>query len=161
MIKIDKELLNATSQKAKASQRKRMNYNFHKKNSDRFQRFLNALEPGTYIRPHKHENPDKTEVFICLRGKILVVEFDDCGEIIDSIILNSESGNYGVEIPPKVWHTIIGLEQSTVAYEIKDGEYNPDDDKNFAPWAPEENSPKADKYIDDILVKLKISDLKK
>lgn len=157
MIKIDNELLNATSQKAKAAQRKRMNFNFHKENSDRFQRFLNALEPGTYIRPHKHENPDKTEVFICLRGRILVVEFNDKGEITDNIILDNKSGNCGVEIPPKVWHTIIGLETSTVAYEIKDGEYNPDDDKNFASWAPDENSPQADKYIDDILEKLEIS----
>jgi len=60
------ELLNEVIQKAKNSPRGRMNYNFHDDLVDPINRMLNAFEPGTYIQPHKHENPDKREVFILL-----------------------------------------------------------------------------------------------
>ena len=59
MIIIDSKTLEDLSQKAKESKRKRINLNFHIGDSDLLQRFLNAMEPSTYVRPHKHENPDK------------------------------------------------------------------------------------------------------
>ena len=118
---------------------------------------LNAMEPDTYFQPHKHENPDKAEVFFVLRGKILIVEFDEKGNIIDYIVLDSKEGNYGVEIPPRTYHTIISLEEGTVAYEVKDGPYNPIDDKNFASWAPKEGDNNAWDYNKKLLHKLKIN----
>jgi cupin fold WbuC family metalloprotein len=154
MIKIDNTFIETISQKAKSSPRLRMNYNYHPQLNDLLQRMLNAMEPGTYIQPHKHEDPDKTEVFFCLRGSILVVEFDDKGEIIDHIALNTNTGNYACEIPPRTWHTVISLEAGSVAYEIKNGPYNPIDDKNFAGWAPKEGNPASIDYLNSILVKL-------
>ena len=47
-------------------------------------------------------------------------------------------GNYGVEIPVGTWHSLIALEEDTLVYEVKDGPYSPEDDKNFAVWAPKE-----------------------
>lgn len=96
MIKIDINFINETSAKAKTSARKRMNYNFHKEDSATLQRMLNAIEPDSYIRPHKHENPDKVEAFFCLKGKMAVVEFDDSGEIVDHIILDASQEILGV-----------------------------------------------------------------
>ena len=154
MIKIDEKFINITSAKAKKSERRRMNYNFHKEASSTLQRMLNAMEPDTYLRPHKHENPDKVEAFFVLRGRILVVEFDDNGNITDHIILDSKKGNYGAEIPPRTWHVIISLEKNTVAYEVKDGPYNPDDDKIFAPWAPAEGDADALEYNKKIILNL-------
>lgn len=156
MIKIDERFISKISDKAKTSERRRMNYNFHKKDSETLQRMLNALEIDTYIQPHKHENPDKVEVFFVLRGRILVVEFDDNGNITDYIVLNSNKGNYGAEIPAKTWHTIIALEPGTVAYEVKDGPYNPKNDKTFAKWAPDKDTQNSKKYIQKILKKLKV-----
>ena len=156
MIKINEEFIEITSAKAKASKRRRMNYNFHKSPSDTLQRMLNAIEPDTYIQPHKHENPDKVEAFFVLRGKILVVEFDDEGNISDHIILDPLKGNFGAEIAPRKWHTIISLEKNSVAYEVKDGPYDANIDKNFAAWAPMEGDPEALNYIQDILEKLNI-----
>jgi len=86
MIKINEEFIEITSAKAKTSKRRRMNYNFHKEDSATLQRMLNAMEPDTYIQPHKHEDPDKVEAFFALRGRILVVEFDDEGNISDHIL---------------------------------------------------------------------------
>ncbi len=156
MIKIDVALTNAISNKAQQSNRKRLNYNFHKGNADRLQRFINAIEPYSYIQPHKHENPDKREVFFILKGKMLVVEFDDDGNILDHIILDAKQGNFAVEIPEKTWHTILSLEKSSAAYEFKDGPYAVADDKNFAGWAPKEGDPLCKAYIDNLLEKLQL-----
>lgn len=138
MIKINTDFIERISEKAKTSARRRMNFNFHPFPDDTLQRLLNAMEPDTYIQPHKHENPDKVEVFFCLRGRLLVVEFNDDGTIADYIVLDSQSGNYGCEIPARTYHSIISLESGSVAYEVKHGPYNPIDDKNFAAWAPKE-----------------------
>lgn len=140
MIKINDEFISITSDKAKKSPRKRQNFNFHKEDAATLQRMLNALELDTYIQPHKHESPDKVEAFFVLRGRILVVEFDDDGNVCEHIILDSKKGNFGAEIAPRTWHTIICLEAGSVAYEVKDGPYNAAIDKNFASWAPAESN---------------------
>jgi cupin fold WbuC family metalloprotein len=151
MIKIDTLLLDNTSAKAKVSPRRRMNYNFHKEYSDTLQRMLNAIEPFSYIQPHRHAHPDKREVFFALRGRIVVIEFDNLGNITDHTLLDPLSGNYGAEIPERTFHTIIALDHDTVAYEVKDGPYAPIDDKDFAPWAPKEGMPDAENYLAGIL----------
>lgn len=156
MIKIDHSFISKTSDKAAKSERRRMNYNFHQQDSDTLQRMLNAMEPDTYIQPHKHENPDKVEAFFVLRGRILLVEFDDKGNITDHIILDPKKGNYGGEIPPRTWHTLVSLEKGSVAYEVKDGPYDPNVDKNFASWAPAEGDADCQKYNKAILTKLGI-----
>jgi len=157
MIRIDEEFIGLTSAKAKNSSRKRMNYNFHATADDTMHRMLNAMEPETYIQPHKHENPDKVEAFFCLRGRLLVVEFDDYGNITDHIVLSNKSGNYGCEIAARSWHSIISLEAGSVAYEVKDGPWNPADDKHFAPWAPKEGDTGCEAFNAGILSSLKIA----
>jgi cupin fold WbuC family metalloprotein len=157
MIKIDHNLTNKITQQAVESPRQRKNYNFHRFPEDTLQRLLNAMEPGTYVHPHKHENPDKREAFLVLTGTLLVVEFDEQGNITDHIILNRNLGNFGTEIAECTYHTIISLEGGSVAYEAKDGPYDPADDKYFATWAPSENSPECEVYINSILTKLNIS----
>jgi cupin fold WbuC family metalloprotein len=154
MITIDRELASGVAEQAKSSPRLRKNHNFHADYADPMNRMLNALEPGTYVRPHKHESPDKCEVFIVLTGKAVALRFDDTGAIIEHAVLESVSGVYGVEFPPREWHTIISLVPGTVLYEVKPGPYAPLSDKNFAPWAPPEGSPQTTDYLASILVKL-------
>lgn len=151
MIRIDDALVSEVSLRAAASARKRMNHNFHPQATDRLQRMLNAMEPGTYIQPHKHENPDKTEAFFCLRGRLLVVEYSDDGDIVDHMILDSRTENYGCELPPRTWHSIISLETGSVAYEVKDGPWDPADDKHFAQWAPKEGDADTVIFIQSVL----------
>lgn len=156
MEKIDKALLDRVSREAIISPRKRMNYNFHKEYPDPLQRMLNAVEPWSYIQPHKHENPDKVEAFVVLKGRLLVLEFDPVGNISDSIVLDPLQGNYGAEIPPCTFHMIIALEPGTVVYEIKNGPYTPIDDKNWAPWAPREGDPGTMEYMQAIFTRLNL-----
>ncbi len=148
MLKVvSKEVLDELSRKAINSPRARMNRNYHDELADPVNRMLNAFEPGTYVQPHKHENPNKREVFVILRGCLNVVIFDDLGVVSDSILLDREKGNYAVEIPPGVWHTVIAIETGTVVYEVKDGPYSPFDDKNFASWAPREGEAGCAEYL--------------
>lgn len=157
MYKVDITTINNLSQKAKASDRRRMNLNIHKTEEDVMQRFLNAMEPGTYIRPHKHEMPHKRELFAVVRGEFLMLEFDDTGNVTDSFTLSQSSGNFAVEIDPAVYHTVIALKVSSVALEVKDGPYDPKDDKIFAEWAPEEgDTANAKAFLEKTLNKLGI-----
>lgn len=158
IIKITDALIEDVLKKASASPRKRTNYNFHNDYTAPIQRMLNAGYPGTYVRPHKHENPDKIEVFIILKGQAVIVEFDAEGKIVDHMILDPSKGGYAVEIPPKVWHTFIALKPGTVLYEVKEGPYNKEVDKNFASWAPEEGTEAARAFNKRVLEELKIDD---
>jgi cupin fold WbuC family metalloprotein len=137
MILINRQLLDRTTQKAKESPRLRMNHNFHKLPEDPINRLLNAMEPGTYLRPHRHKNPDKNEVILLLRGKAALFLFDDNGNITEQVILDPLNGNYGIELTCDMWHTLLILESGTVVYEIKDGPYAPLSNDNMASWSPE------------------------
>lgn len=156
LIKITNRELDKLGLKAKLSQRKRMNYNFHKYAGDPMQRMLHAMQPGTYVQPHKHENPDKREIFIILTGRIAVVEYDNAGNAIKHIVLDPEKGNFGVEIPPRTWHSIIALQENSVVYEVKDGPYSPTDDKNFAAWAPHEGDDACYEFVQNLSKKLNL-----
>ncbi|WP_320018356.1 WbuC family cupin fold metalloprotein [Labilibaculum manganireducens] len=132
---INNTLLNQVSLSAQSSPRKRMNYNFHANGDELLQRMLNALEPETYLPPHKHTA--QIEIFLLLRGKISVILFDDHGTITEVKKLDPFVGEYGVEIPIGVWHTILVEESGSVIYEIKQGPYLPNTGMEFASWAPE------------------------
>jgi cupin fold WbuC family metalloprotein len=157
MIIIDRQLTSKLTDEAKSTPRRRKNFNFHNDFSDPVNRMLNAFEPGTYVRPHKHESPDKCEVFIILSGKALAVRFDDAGDVLEHATLDSSRHVYGVEFFPRQWHTIVSLVSGTVLYEVKPGPYVPIDDKNFAPWAPTEDAPEAPAYLASLLDRLGIA----
>jgi cupin fold WbuC family metalloprotein len=154
MILINEDLLKQVSVKAKQSKRRRMNHNFHTDLADTFQRMLNCLEPDTYCRPHMHNDPPKREVFVILKGTLVVVQYNDDGNIAQYIVLSKNNGNYGAEIPPATWHNIIALESDTVVYECKDGPYVAITDKDFASWSPEEGSANATEFNEKVLKKI-------
>ena len=115
---IDERLLDKVTNQAKESPRLRMNYNFHQSLDEKYHRMLNAVEPGTVVPIHHH--PTKDESFVVLRGKIKVITYNNDGSIIDSIILNPSMGQYGINIPKNVWHT---LESGSVIFECREGPF--------------------------------------
>lgn len=156
MKRIEKRLLDNLSEKAGKSPRMRQNFNFHDGPSDPLQRMLNAMEPQTYVRPHKHVAPEKREAFIVLRGSVCLVEFDEAGKIIDSCVMTAGPDTPGAEITPGVYHTLIALRPGTIIYEIKDGPWDAATDKVFAPWAPEEGSKDSTAFNSSLLQLLDI-----
>ena len=102
--------MNGLAEEAKKSPRLRKNYNFHQSLDDKCHRFLNALEPGTFIPVHHH--PDKAETFVVLRGKVKVSTYNDDGEVLESYILSHEEGRYGVGMSGTC--CIIGVQSRSV-----------------------------------------------
>ena len=153
MLKIvSEQSLTELSQKAANSPRKRLNFNFHDDLADPINRMLNAFEPGTYIQPHKHENPDKKY----FDEKAELVIFDESGNPTEFVLLDPQKGNHAIEIPPGIWHSVFSLATGTVAYELKDGPYQQILDKNFAPWAPKEGDPGCAAYLSALTEKYNI-----
>ena len=118
---ITQAILDELTEKAKASEWLRMNYNFHGSLEDKCHRMLNAVEPGTVVPIHRH--PTKDESFVILRGKVRVTTHKDDGSIIEGVVLSQESGNYGVDIPKNVWHKLESLESGSVIFECKEGPF--------------------------------------
>ena len=130
------ELLDRVVLEARENPRLRKNYNFHDDHADPVNRMLNALEPGTYLPPHRHQDPDKTEIYLVLRGRLEALLFDDQGEVTRRIQMGPGTPVHAIEIPPRTWHTILVQEPGTVIYEIKEGPYVPLSPVHLAPWAP-------------------------
>ena len=120
---INTEFLDKVSERAKASPRLRMNYDFHQSLDELCHRFLNAMEPGTEMPIHKH--PTKDETFVILRGKVRVTTHRDDGSIIEDVVLCAEEGRYGVNIPKGVWHKLEAIEPGSCIFECKQGPFVP------------------------------------
>lgn len=134
---IDKILLDETTAMAKESPRLRMNHNFHERLDNSLNRLINAMEPETYLRPHRHCDPDKDESFLLLRGKVAFFTFDNAGNVTEKLILSPEDGVFGADIQAGVWHGMLVLESGSVVYEAKEGPYTPLTSENMAPWSPD------------------------
>jgi cupin fold WbuC family metalloprotein len=147
---ITETLFDSVSARAEASPRRRMNHNFHSGHEDNPHRFLNVLLKGTYIQPHRHIDPPKTETFIVLEGEAEVLIFNSTGEITNRFVLgrSSPSGkSWGIDLAPEVWHTIIPITERVICFEVKPGPWEPANDKDFAPWAPKEGEAEAAAYL--------------
>jgi cupin fold WbuC family metalloprotein len=128
---INASLLDKITESAQKNERLRMNYNIHKELTDPLNRMLNALEPGTVIPVHRHLHPFKNESFIILRGELDVLLYNDEGLLIETVTLNPEKGNYGIDIPGEIWHSMNVKEKGTVIFEVKRGPYTPIDKKDI------------------------------
>lgn len=122
-MQIDDKLLDEITDKAKASERLRMNFNLHETLDSKAQRLINALEPGTILPVHRHQTT--AETYILLRGKLKVMFYDEDGTETSRFYLNPKEGKYGVHIPKSQWHTLEVLEKGTVIFEVKEGPYIP------------------------------------
>lgn len=146
---VDAALLERKAADATANARLREMHLFHGSDASSLHRMLNAVEPGSYIRPHRHLHPPKAECFIILRGRAGFIFFDDKGRAADAdlVLLDAHGGPFAVDIRPGVWHMLISLSPGSVLFEIKPGPYDPLDDKDFAPWAPAPDDPDAQTWL--------------
>jgi cupin fold WbuC family metalloprotein len=147
---LSSDFLQELSTKAQSNPRKRLHLNIHDSYQDPCQRLLNAIEPESYIRPHRHASDPRAELLIALRGLMTLVIFDDNGNVTGSLCFGvdsrSENLAVGVEVPPNTWHTVLALEPGCVLLEVKAGPFDPNQPKDLASWAPEEGSSNAVKY---------------
>ena len=144
---ISQTLLDLVSEMAKASPRQRKNRNFHLADDDVCHRLLNALEPQTYIPPHRHLHPNKGESIVILRGRVGVLFFDAQGQVTQRCVLQPGGEIMGVDIAPGTFHSVVALEPGTVFFEAKAGPYMPVTPDERASFAPAENAPDAVAFL--------------
>ena len=146
---IDQSLIDQKARDAHRSDRQRDIHVLHTGNEDTLQRMLNAMQPGTYVTPHRHVAVPKAEAVVVLQGSLGFVRFENDGYYDEQyfVHLDPQRGTFGVDYRAGVWHTFIALEPDTVVFEVKPGPYDAATDKEFAPWAPPEGDPEAADYL--------------
>ena len=120
---ISPSLLDSLSQQAKASPRLRQNYDLRNSETDKSQRMLNAVEPGSIMPIHRHPNTSTSVIII--RGKIRQNFYDDNGNLVETVLLDANGSIRAVQIEKGRWHNLESFESGSVLFEAKDGELEP------------------------------------
>ena len=131
--RVDQALFDRVAAMALEQPRLRKNHNLHQE-IDLVQRFLNVLQPGTYVRPHRHVRPESGtgfECFLVLQGAIGLLVMDGSGAIVQQERLEAKGPLRGIELAENQFHTLVALEADTVMFELKQGPYQPTEDKDF------------------------------
>lgn len=119
-MKITQSLLDKLTEEAKVSPRLRMNYDLRNSEADQSQRMLNAIEPGSEVPIHRHQN--SSETVVCIRGRIVEEYYDELERICTEAIELTPNGQVvALNIPAGQWHTLRSLESGTVILEVKNG----------------------------------------
>lgn len=142
---LDQHLFDTVSVEARLSPRLRRNHNLHAE-PDLVQRFLNVMQPGTYVRPHRHLRTlpgAGFECFVVLQGAMGVLLLDGQGDVRQQLLLEANGPLRGVELPEGLFHTLVALRPDTVMFEIKQGPYQPTSDKDFLEPFPLEGTAEA------------------
>ncbi len=147
ITELNNKLLQTVIDASKSSPRKRMILPLHKTDDTSLHRMFNAMQPGSYFRPHNHFEENKSEAVLVLRGAVRVIIFDTNGAILEHYDLKAGSDLFGIDIEPDQIHTLCVLEEDTVIFEVKPGPYVRQSDKAFMPWAPEEETPEAETLL--------------
>lgn len=126
-------------QSARTSPRQRAHHNLHPTLDASVQRLCIALQPETYVRPHRHSESNKWEQLVVLEGAVSVLICGPEGQLLERIEM-SATGTRMLEIPAFTWHTLICQVSDTLVFEVKEGPYAPASDKDFAQWAPPEGA---------------------
>ena len=101
-----------------------MNLDLRNDENDSSQRMLNAIEPGSAIPIHRHQ--ETTETVVCLRGRLIEEYYDELeGICTETIELSPNGPVVAVNIPAGQWHTVRALESGTCIVEMKNGGYEP------------------------------------
>ena len=128
---INEDLLKMLRKKARTSMRKRKNFDLRTMPDDGSQRMLNVMEVGTLVPIHRHDTT--TETVICIKGKLDWVFYEEVPNMdaggptqefaeIFRITICPDEGQYGIQVPVGVWHSV-DVKEPSVIFEAKDGAY--------------------------------------
>ncbi len=147
---LTQELLDSVAADSRRSPRQRQNYNFHDL-SEKVQRFINVLQPGTYVRPHRHLRPQAVngfEFFVVIQGELGMIILNENGEILRKELLSAAGPTRGIELPEGTVHTLVALAADTAILELKEGPYDPAVDKEFLGGFPAEGTAGARELVE-------------
>ena len=78
-----------------------------------------------------------------LQGAIGLLLFNSEGEIQQQLHLSAKGPTHGIEIAEDQFHTLVALEADSVIFELKQGPYQPAQDKDFLNGFPQEGTTEA------------------
>jgi cupin fold WbuC family metalloprotein len=134
---IGTEDIEVLRQAVRKTPKRRVRINAHPDGDDGLHEMIIAIEPGSYIRPHKH--PGKSEAFHIIEGQVDIVVFSEEGSIDRIVSLGAKGGShpfyYRMSTPH--FHTLIIHSDLLVVHEITNGPFVPSGTV-FATFAPEE-----------------------
>lgn len=128
--------LDALVLQAQQSPRRRANLNLHDSLDASVQRLAIAMEPDTVIFPHRH--PKTFELLTALRGRFVVLHFDDAGTVTQRMVLGEDCAV--IEYAAGTWHAVLSLDSGGVIFEVKQGAYVPIGEVDTAPWSRTTNA---------------------
>lgn len=135
----------------KASAKRRARINTHPDGEDALHEMIIAIDPSSYIRPHKH--PGKSEAFHIVEGEVDIVVFKDDGEIDQVVPLGApDSGrSFYYRMSKSFFHTLIIRSEVLIVHEITNGPFRPQG-TIFADFAPEDSdTQRAEAYQADLV----------
>lgn len=148
---LTQELLDEVATNSRRNPRQRQNYNFHDLSSEKVQRFVNVLQPGTYVRPHRHLRPDAVngfELFVVIQGELGIIILNENGQILHKQRVSAAGPTRAVELPEGTVHTVVALAADTAILEFKEGPYDLETDKDFLTDFPAEGTVAAQELVE-------------
>ena len=89
LVVLSRAQVDAAAEAARASDRQRVIQPLHKSEAEPLQRMFNVIQPGSYVRPHRHVRPPLAESWVVLRGAVAFFTFEDDGRVRDCLRLEA------------------------------------------------------------------------
>jgi cupin fold WbuC family metalloprotein len=108
-----------------------------------------ALQGSGYVRPHRHFH--KSESMHVIEGRAAIIYFTESGEPLAVRLLGQDGKHeaFYCRTEGAVYHTVHVLGESFVFHETIQGPFQAGATE-FAPWAPEENSPAVPAFLESL-----------
>lgn len=124
----------------------------HDSPENRQQEMIICVTKDDYSRPHKHIGMSETHIII--KGRERIVLFDEKGDILNTFIMERDSGYLCYRINSEVFHMSIPLSDTVIELETKGGPFYPE--SNIYPtWAPDGTDKEENReYVERVLEKI-------
>ena len=138
ITEVTQEQLRQLKQAALHAPLKRARLCLHLDHRDSVQEMVIAFCQGSYVRPHRHVN--KSESFHVIEGELMVILFDDKGQVTRRIKMGPSSSGYTFlyRLSSSLWHTVVPLSEFVIVHETVTGPFAKEDTE-FAPWGPDDS----------------------
>jgi len=147
IVVVDAEDLKELKRLALKNPRQRVRLCAHRTPNDRLHEMFIIHTKDCYVRPHKHIG--KAESMAILEGEVDVVLFNEDGSILRVIKMGDmNSGKlFYYRMSGPIYHSLFIRSQFLVFHECTEGPFLRE--QTFFPeWAPKENDPEVQKFID-------------
>ncbi|MBE0369249.1 WbuC family cupin fold metalloprotein [Pseudoalteromonas aurantia] len=107
---------------AESSEVMRAHKLLHDSHDDKVQRLLIAFVKGSYVAPHYHELPHQWEMFVVMRGELLIKTYSYLDEVKVVSETIAREGDI-LEVQPREAHSVECISNRALLLEIKEGPF--------------------------------------